>query len=100
MLLAPKPASIFLRDTKRHSLFLDPNGKAAYGVLGLTQRICDIVGGVGAILEMALIPYRGCFVCDGVISEALWLGPNYRKDFAALFSRLKKNGAFHVAYAP
>jgi hypothetical protein len=91
---------IFLRDTKRHSLFLDPQGDAGYGVLGLTQRIRDIVGGSGAVLETALVPYRGRFVCDGVISEVLWLGPNYRKDFAALFSRLKKNGAFHVAYEP
>jgi hypothetical protein len=47
---------IFLRVTKRHSLFLDPNGDAAYGVLGLTQRIRDIVGGSGAILETALVP--------------------------------------------
>jgi hypothetical protein len=91
---------IFLRDTNRHSLFLDPEGNAAYGVLGLTQRIRDIVGGSGAILETALLPYRGRFVCDGVITEVLWLGANYRKSFAALFSRLKKSGAFHVAYEP
>jgi len=91
---------IFLRDTKCHSLFLDPNGDAAYGVLGLTQRIRDVVGGSGAMLETAVVPYRGHFVCDGVVSEVLWLGPNYRKDFAAQFARLKKNGAFQVAYEP
>jgi len=91
---------IFLRDTKCHSLFLDPNGDAAYGVLGLTQRIRDVVGGSGAMLETAVVPYHGHFVCDGVVSEVLWLGPNYRKDFAAQFARLKKNGAFQVAYEP
>lgn len=91
---------IFLRDTKRYSLFVDPNGEAAYGVLGLTQRIRDIVGGSGVMLETALVPYRGHFVCDGVVSEVLWLGLNYRKDFTALFSKLKKNGAFHTSYEP
>ena len=91
---------IFLRDTKRYSLFVDPNGEAAYGVLGLTQRIRDIVGGSGVMLETALVPYRGHFVCDGVVSEVLWLGLNCRKDFAALFSKLKKNGAFYTSYEP
>jgi hypothetical protein len=91
---------IFLRDTKHHSLFLDPDGQAAYGVLGLTQRVRDIVGGPGVMLETAIIRYRGCFVCDGVVSQVVWLGPNYRKEFAALFSKLKKNGAFQVAYEP
>lgn len=91
---------IFLRDTKRHSLFLDPSGDVAYGVLGLTQRIRDLVGGSGVMLETAIVRYRSQFVCDGVISEVLWLGPNYRKHFAALFAKLKKSGAFHAAYEP
>ena len=91
---------IFLRDTKRYSLFLDPNGQSAYGVLGLTQRVRDIIGGSGVILETAIVRYRGYLICDGVVSKAVWLGPNYRRDFAALFAKVRKNGAFHEAYEP
>src|SRR5438309_11593638 len=38
---------VFLRDTKVHSLFVHSSEHRAYGVLGLNDRIGDIVGVVG-----------------------------------------------------
>jgi hypothetical protein len=32
---------IFLRDTTKYSVFMDPEGQEAYAVLGLTQRLRD-----------------------------------------------------------
>jgi hypothetical protein len=51
------------------------------------------------MLQTALVRYRGRFVCDGVISGSLlWLGPNYRRDYAELLKTLKATGAFHQTY--
>ena len=44
---------VFLRDTKVHSLFVHPSEHRAYGVLGLNDRIRDIVGGV--VIETGLV---------------------------------------------
>ena len=88
---------VYLRDTKTYSIFLDPNGKAAYAVLGLTNRLRDILGGSGVSLRTGLVEYSGHFVCDGIISNPAWLGPNYRKDFSANLAVLKKGGNFHVS---
>ena len=41
---------VFLRDTKLHSLFVHPSEHRAYGVLGLNDRLRDIVGGVGVVM--------------------------------------------------
>ncbi len=57
---------VFLRDTKVHSLFVHPSEHRAYAVLGLNDRIRDIVGGVGVVIETGLVQYAGRFVCDGL----------------------------------
>ncbi len=36
---------VYLRDTRRHSIMIDPTADRAFGVLGLTQEIRGIVGG-------------------------------------------------------
>ena len=36
---------VFLRDTTTHSVFVEPDANEAYAVLGLNDRIRDIVGG-------------------------------------------------------
>jgi hypothetical protein len=87
---------VYLRDTKTYSVFLEPSGKAAYAVLGLTNRLRDLLGGSGVSLRTGLVEYSGRFVCDGIVSNPVWLGPNYRKDFSANLAVLKKEGKFHV----
>ncbi len=86
----------YLRDTKTHSIFLDTSTDRAFGVLGLTERIRDIIGGSGVVIETGLVRYRGRFVCDGVISQTTWLGPNYKKSFNEKFKALKAEGRFYV----
>jgi hypothetical protein len=86
---------IFLRDTKVHSIFLHASERRAYGVLGLNDRIRDIVGGAGVVIETGLVQYGGRFVCDGLISRILWLGKNYRTDFTRTYQGIKSEGRFY-----
>lgn len=88
---------IYLRDTTRYSVFIEPSGKDAYAVLGLTNRIRDLLGGSGVSFRTGIIEFAGHFVCDGVISNPVWLGANYRKDFSANLAILKNEGRFHVS---
>jgi len=83
---------VYLRDTRSHSIFIEPSGAEAYAVLGLTNRIKDIIGGVGAYLETGLLRFRGHYLCDGLISQVVWLGPNYKRDFNAAFRKLRSEG--------
>jgi hypothetical protein len=87
---------VYLRDTKVHSIFIDPSTDRAFGVLGLTQPIRDIIGRSGAVMETGLVRYRGRIVCDGVVSGAVWLGPSYKKSFGEKFQALKAEGRFYV----
>jgi hypothetical protein len=87
---------IYLRDTKVHSIFMDAATKRAFGVLGLTERLRDIIGGSGVSLEAGLVHYRGRFVCDGVLNTTLWLGPSYKRSFNAAFAEMKAEGRFYV----
>ncbi len=87
---------VYLRDTKLHSIMIDSSADRAFGVLGLTQGIRDIVGGTGLVIETGLVRYRGRYVCDGVISQAVWLGPGYRRSWNETFKVLKESGKFYV----
>ncbi|MFO0778216.1 MAG: hypothetical protein U0223_11520 [Nitrospira sp.] len=87
---------VYLRDTKLHSIMIDSTADRAFGVLGLTQGIRDITGGTGLYMEAGLVRYRGRYVCDGVISQAVWLGPGYRRSWNEKFKEIKASGQFHV----
>lgn len=66
---------VYLRDSRSHSVFIDPSGTVAYGVLGLTERIRDVIGGSGAMVETGLFRYGGRYVTDGIVSEAVCSDP-------------------------
>lgn len=87
---------VYLKDTKVHSIFMDTETKRAFGVVGLTDRLRDIVGGSSVSLKAGLVRYRGRFVCDGIVTRTLWLGPSYKKSFNAAFSKMKAEGRFYV----
>ena len=91
---------VFLRDTTAYSVFVDGEADAAYAVLGLTNRIRDLVGGSAVVIKTGMIEYRGRYVCDGLIGSIVWLGSNLKRDFNAAFSRLKKKGRFHLLCEP
>ena len=87
---------VYLRDTQIHSILIDSTADRAFGVLGLTQGIQDIVGGTGLIMEAGLVRYCGRYVCDGVISQPVWLGSGYRRSWNEKFKEIKVLGQFHV----
>lgn len=87
---------VYLRDTKLHSIMIDSTADRAFGVLGLTQGIRDIVGGTGLFMEAGLVRYRGRYVCDGVISQAVWFGSGYKRSWTEKFKEIKASGQFHV----
>ena len=88
---------IFLRDTSKYSVFLDPDGNAAYAVLGLTDPLRNIVGGSAVAFTTGVVAYEGHYVCDGIIGKIVWLGPNMKKTFNATFSALRNTGGFHTS---
>ena len=90
----------YLKDTATYSVFVDPSADTAYAVLGLTERIRDIIGGSGALVEIGLVQYHGHFVCDGLMSRVVWLGRNYRKDLALVLADLRARGAFRKFSTP
>jgi len=87
---------VYLRDTKLHSIMIDSTTDRAFGVIGLTQKIRDLVGGTGLFMETGLVRYRGRYVCDGIISQAVWLGSGYRRSWNETFKVLKESGRFYV----
>jgi hypothetical protein len=91
---------VYLKDTRSYSIFIHPTGKVAYGVLGLTDRVRNITGGSGAIIETGVMRYVGHYVTDGIVSSVVWLGRQYKNDFSDVLASLRSQGAFHASYAP
>jgi hypothetical protein len=87
---------VYLKDTRDYSIFVEASGNAAFGVLGLTERIRDIVGVSGVIIETGLVRYCGRFVCDGLVSRLVHLGPAYRRSYTGVYRDLRTQGCFQV----
>ena len=89
---------VYLKDTKSYSVFMDPSGEFAFGVRALTQRVRDIVGTSGVLLETGIVRYCDHYVCDGLVSDVVVLGRNYLRDFTNTYTELKARGRFEVQY--
>jgi hypothetical protein len=89
---------VYLKDTRSYAVFMDPTGDFAFGVRALTQRIRDIVGTSGVLLETGIIRYRGHYVCDGLVSGVVHLGRNYLRSFASTYEKLRRQGRFEVEH--
>jgi hypothetical protein len=76
--------------------FIESECKNAYAVLGLNQRPRDIVGGTGALIRTGVVHYHGKYVCDGILSNTVWIGANYKREYSAILASLKKAGRFHT----
>jgi hypothetical protein len=87
---------VFLRDTKAYSIFVHPSEESAFGVLGLTEPVRDIAGATGVVIETGMVRFIGRFVCDGLITRIVRLGPNYRRSYGRVYSAAKADGHFHV----
>jgi hypothetical protein len=87
---------VYLRDTRRYSIFMEQAGTHAYGAVGITDSIKELLGGSGALVETGLLLYDGRIVCDGLISPLAWIGPTYKRDFNEALSRLRAAGQFYT----
>lgn len=87
---------VYLRDTTRYSVFIEANGGDAYAVLGLTNRIRDMLGGSAVVFTAGVVAYEGRYVCDGLIEGPIWLGSNLKREIGVTLAELKRSGHFHV----
>jgi hypothetical protein len=87
---------VYLRDTRNYSIFIHLSAKFALGVLALTERMRDIVGGSGVVIETGVVRYHGRFVCDGLVSRVVHLGSGYRRSFGEAYRALRASGRFDV----
>ena len=87
---------VYLRDTRRYSIFMEPAGKLAYGAVGITNPIKELLGGSGVLVETGLLPYDGCIVCDGLMSPLAWIGPSYKRDYNETLSAIRSAGNFYT----
>lgn len=96
---------VHLKDTRTYSVLLDMDATRAYGVLGLTQPLSHIdagegyVMGSGLVLDAALVPLNGRWVCDGLVFDPVWLGPQYKRSYTASYTALRKAGGFSAVPA-
>ena len=86
---------IMLRQTSQYALLLDSNLNNAYATKALTTPINEVVNGKSISFKAGLFVYKGHFVCDGIISKPVHLGPNVLRDFNDAYIQLKKQGKFH-----
>jgi hypothetical protein len=89
---------VYLKDTRNYAVFMDPSGEFAFGVRALTQRVRDIVGTSGVLLETGIVRYCGHYVCDGLVSDVVVLGRNYLRDFTSTYTELKARDRFEAEY--
>lgn len=87
---------VYLRDTRSYSIFIDVKANRAFGVIGITHGIREIMDGSGLLTTTGLLRYRGRYVCDRVFSQTLWLGPGHRKSWSETLKTIKAHGRFHV----
>lgn len=87
---------LYLRDTRSHSIFIEPDAEIAYGVLGLTQRLKQVTGDSGVSIRTALLPFQGRVICDGLIAQPVWLGANYKRSFNELLVSIRAAGRFRL----
>lgn len=97
---------VHLKDTRAYSVLMDMDATQAYAVLGLTQPLRTIdagskghVMGSGLVIQAALVPLNGRWVCDGLIQNPVWLGPGYKRSYTASYAALRKAGAFSAGPA-
>ncbi len=84
----------YLRDTRSHSIFLDAEGHAAYGVLGLIQPLSQLAAGPSVVVRTALVAYKDGIVCDGLMMRLAGIGPNLRRDGSAEVTAARREGRF------
>ncbi len=88
---------IYLKDTTSYSVWLDERCEAAYGVLGLTDRLRLVAQGQsGVVVHAGVFPLQGRWVSDGLLEGPVLLGKNYRRSFTDAYNKLRRLGRFSL----
>lgn len=85
---------VYLRDTSRYSIFVNPDMSKSFAVFGLTDRIREYIGFSGAFIKTGVFHVRDLYVCDGLISNVAQIGKNYKAEFNDLHKQYKAEGRF------
>jgi len=83
------------RDLKNHTVFLnDDDPPKAYGVLGLTDEIIEMMPyPLPVFVSAVLLPWKGQIVCDGLILvHNVIFGSGFRKNLKKPYQQAKKRG--------
>jgi len=84
-----------LRFLKRYTVFLDSGSPAkAYGVLGITESIEDMVPRERLPLhvETVLLPFRGRTIYDGVMqTSSIYFGPSIRRSLNETYQAIRES---------
>lgn len=91
---------VYLRDTRQYSIFLSADGSVGYAVLSLTDRIRDLIGGSGVLMDTGIVRIGDRYVCDGLLSNVIILGPGYLKSYREAYAELQDTGEFHNPINP
>ena len=87
---------VYLKDTRYYSVFMHPTEQAAYAVQGLTNRLREVIGGTGALIEVGMTSYAGHYISDSLIAKVVWLGPQYKRELNEKLAQLRQAGHFYA----
>jgi hypothetical protein len=90
---------VYLRNLSAAAIFIDKEVRHAYAVKALTTPIQDVVDGPPAMFTAGVFQFAGLYVCDGIVVNAVMLGPGYKAQFNAAYSEIRKAGRFHAKAA-
>lgn len=74
----------------RGTIFIETNsvnGKG-YIVKGISSGLNEIMPPPPAIVKTVLLPYRGYLICDGLLADALLVGPNMQSEYWERYTAL------------
>ena len=90
---------VYLRDTTKYSLFINPQISQSFAVLGLNDPIKHLFGSSGLTIKTGVCCMDNKYVCDGLISSVVQMGKNYKSEFNEMYKRHKAEGMFYTKSA-
>ena len=82
-----------LRSLKRHAIFMSEHPQQFYAVLGINDRLDDVLPFMPVLVEGVLLPFRGRIIYDGLLmSYSVHFGPGIRSNFNEEYQRAKESG--------
>jgi len=80
-----------IRYLKKYAVFLEESQPRAYGVVGLSDEIEDMLGPrLPIYIEAVLLPFRGQIVCDGLVTTySVYFGPGMRRSLNDAYQEAK-----------